>query len=308
MSETTANAIPADGNNAASSLQELGFSEYEAKAYLALLRQSPANAYEVAKASGIPSSKIYQVLARMVERRTVLAVEEAPRNPSAAAQTAKTSYVPLPPQELIAAQRQRHASRLDQLERQLANQQRPAELSYIWNFSDYPSLQEQLGRLIQDTRRELILSMWREDASILIPVLTGLSRRGVKAAMVLYGVDNDGPGGAPMAIPPQFEHLARDIRIYPHPIADTLYHERGGRGLSAIADGCRALTATIFDDGTVEGAWSLNRGFALLAEDYIKHDIYLMKIVARMDSALVQRFGERYHLLRDIYADEGRCE
>jgi hypothetical protein len=35
-------------------LQQLGFSEYEARAYLALLQQNPLNGYELAKVSGLP--------------------------------------------------------------------------------------------------------------------------------------------------------------------------------------------------------------------------------------------------------------
>lgn len=34
-------------------LRQLGFAEYEARSYLALLRQSPLNGYEPARASGV---------------------------------------------------------------------------------------------------------------------------------------------------------------------------------------------------------------------------------------------------------------
>ena len=54
----------------------------------------------------------------------------------------------------------------------------------------------------------------------------------------------------------------------------------------------------------VEGAWSLNRGFVTLAEDYIKHDIYIMKIVERFDPELQARFGPGYEKLRDVWNDE----
>ncbi len=268
------------------SLVELGFSEYESKAYLALLACQRANAYEIAKASGIPSSKIYQVLARLAERHIVLSINDG----------GKTSYVPLSPQELLESQRLRLSTRLDELERNLARKPREAELNYIWNFTDYPSLQEQLGLLVRDTRRELVLSIWRDDLAAILPALAGLRHQGVKIAVVLFGT-----GGKPL--PASFADLESTVSLYLHPIEDTLYHERGGRGLTAIADGRRALSATVFADQSVEGAWSLNRGFVLLAEDYIKHDIYLMKIVARMDSQLTSRFGEGYPLLRDIFND-----
>lgn len=56
----------------------------------------------------------------------------------------------------------------------------------------------------------------------------------------------------------------------------------------------------------MEGAWSTNRGFVTLAEDYIKHDVYIMKIVNRFNGLLVERFGENYVLLRDVFTDGER--
>jgi hypothetical protein len=44
--------------------------------------------------------------------------------------------------------------------------------------------------------------------------------------------------------------------------------------------------------------------FVTLAEDYVKHDIYMMKIVQRFDRQLIDRFGRKYHKLRDIFNDD----
>jgi sugar-specific transcriptional regulator TrmB len=49
-------------------LQALGFSQYEARAYCALLQESPANGHEVAKTAGIPTSKIYETLERLHQK------------------------------------------------------------------------------------------------------------------------------------------------------------------------------------------------------------------------------------------------
>lgn len=54
----------------------------------------------------------------------------------------------------------------------------------------------------------------------------------------------------------------------------------------------------------MDGAYSRGPGFILLAEDYIKHDIYIMKIVRRFDDLLLKTFGPKYRKLRDIYTDE----
>jgi HTH-type transcriptional regulator, sugar sensing transcriptional regulator len=43
-------------------LQELGFGEYEARAYYELLQHNPLRGYQLAKVSGIPRPHIYSVL------------------------------------------------------------------------------------------------------------------------------------------------------------------------------------------------------------------------------------------------------
>ena len=54
-------------NDILSILRQLDFTEYEAKAYLALLKDSPLSGYAVALHSGVPRSKIYEVLSNMEE-------------------------------------------------------------------------------------------------------------------------------------------------------------------------------------------------------------------------------------------------
>ena len=45
-------------------LERLGFTEYEARAYLTLLGRNPLTGYELAKLSGIPRPNVYPVLDR----------------------------------------------------------------------------------------------------------------------------------------------------------------------------------------------------------------------------------------------------
>jgi HTH-type transcriptional regulator, sugar sensing transcriptional regulator len=52
-------------------LQELGFGDYEARAYVTLLQRSPVSGYELAKTSGIPRANVYAVLQKLEERTTV---------------------------------------------------------------------------------------------------------------------------------------------------------------------------------------------------------------------------------------------
>jgi sugar-specific transcriptional regulator TrmB len=71
-------------------LQQLGFSEYEARAYLALLQRNPLNGYELAKLSGLPRANVYAALQKLEERGAVVRLDIPSR----------ARYAPVAPTEL----------------------------------------------------------------------------------------------------------------------------------------------------------------------------------------------------------------
>lgn len=56
-------------------LSQLGLSPNESKVYIAFLQESPATPYRIAKEAGIPLSKVYEVVQRLVSRRFIAEVE-----------------------------------------------------------------------------------------------------------------------------------------------------------------------------------------------------------------------------------------
>ena len=265
--------------NIVQKLNEIGFSEYEAKAYVALLTNNPATAYEIARLSGIPTSKIYGVISRLYNKGVVMlaGIEK------------KKRYIPIDPSEFIESTRKKIGTTLDDLQDDLSNIRKGADISYIWDVRDYEYLLEKAIRIVESAEESLLISGWDEELAVLEEHLALRKKNNVKIAIVHFGEITINVG-----------------MVFQHPIEDTVYNEKGGRGLVIIADTKEALMGTIFPGYKVEGAWSVNQGFVTLAEDYVKHDIYIMKIVKRFDEQLIERFGEKYHKLRDVYNDEER--
>lgn len=257
-------------------LQELGLSEYEARVYIALLRRHPATAYEAARSAGVPTSKVYQVLDRLSSKGLTLEITEQE----------KTRYVPLEADELVELFRSRLSATLGSLERELPALSVPEPVSYIWNITTYDELLLRAAQMTGAAQRSVLISAWNEELTRLAQELSARERVGIKVAVLRFG-----------------EGVSPTGTVFPHPIEDTLYEEKGGRGFTLVTDGREALTATVIDGGSVEGAWSRSVGFVTLAEDYIKHDIYIMKIVNRLDPLLKSAFGERYWRLRDVFTD-----
>jgi hypothetical protein len=88
--------------------------------------------------------------------------------------------------------------------------------------------------------------------------------------------------------------------MYYHPV-DAMEKDR--RDLIIVADSKQALTGTLHADGSAEAAVSANLGFVSLAEGYVKHDIYMMKLMRRFDREFKSAFGRGYEKLRDVFSD-----
>ena len=56
-------------------LEKLGLSNYEAKAYLAILSEPPLTGYKLSKVSGVPRSRIYETIEKLTAKGLVLTQE-----------------------------------------------------------------------------------------------------------------------------------------------------------------------------------------------------------------------------------------
>ncbi len=79
-------------------MKALGFSVYECRAYLALLEEYPLNGYALSKASGIPRSRIYEVLKSLIGKQMVFEADDGKSK----------AYTPMDPEIFIKKLRSRY--------------------------------------------------------------------------------------------------------------------------------------------------------------------------------------------------------
>lgn len=262
-----------------SQFSEIGFSEYEAKSYLALVQKNPSTAYEIGKESGVPSSKIYEVLNKLKEKGMIVAVDEDDGRAK--------RYIPQHPEEFLSQYQHGVQKTLQSLRGVFSGLNGNKEASYVWNIVDHDRLVEKAFQMIESAKKVILLSLWNEELAALEGPLRAAEQRGVQIALVHFG-------------PPKI----RVGQVYYHPIEDTLYAEKQGRALVIVVDSQEVLMGNIGREGKTEGAWSRNRGFTMIAEDYVKHDIYIAKIISRFEKELIRKFGEKYVTLRNVFEDE----
>ncbi|MFW5807678.1 MAG: TrmB family transcriptional regulator [Spirochaetota bacterium] len=252
----------------------LGFSEYEARAYVSLLEEHPATAYDAARRSGIPTSKIYEVLSRLRQKEVVYAVHEGK----------KKRYIPVDVDEFAASYARTVQHSLNTIRRESRDISAAENVSCIVSLTDYAAIMERAATIIKSAEKTLLASGWDNELSRFAKIIREAA---AKSAVVHFGKTDVAYG-----------------LCYIHPVEELLRNEKGGRQLVIAVDGREALSATMHPDGSVDGVWSRSGGFASMAEDYIRHDIYILKTVQWLDGPMKRTFGGEYELLRDIFSNE----
>jgi predicted transcriptional regulator len=240
-------------------LQEIGFGDYEARAYVALLQRSPLNGYELAKASGLPRANVYSILDKLEERGAVVRLD----TPSG------TRYAAVPPAELISRIGSRFSENLSTAERMLEGLAAPPEYEYVWNARGYDSLLDYARTLIDAAQHRLLVATWTPEAIALSPNLAAAEQRGVEViTLCLQGcaVECGGCRG----------HIFR-YRLAP---------EYDARWLVLVQDETQVLTAEIGSDDEVLTVRTRQRLLVELSAWYIRHSIALAGVVKDLGSQL----------------------
>ena len=257
-------------------LIDLGLTEYEARAYVALMQCQPATAYELSRISGIPSSKIYETVSRLEEKGLA--------QPTSEVRGRGQRYMALNSEDFMCQRREETTRKTARLGPLLSAIGSDPSADLIWKLTGRDPVLDRARQLIGQAGSFLLVSLWPEELHELETDLRKADARGVRIALVHFGAPASRVGAT-----------------FHHPAERTLYDEKGGRGLTLVCDGLSAATATFFADGRIEGAWSRNRAFVTLAEDYVRHDVYITKVTATMDTELRGRFGDEYEDLRDVF-------
>src|SRR5574341_105036 len=246
-------------------LQRLGFGDYEARAYLALLRQNPLNGYELAKASGLPRANVYAVLQKLEERGAVIRLDTP----------AGTRYAPVPPEELIQRLRTRLQDTLDAAQQSLNKVSRLSEYEYIWNLRGYPMLLEHARTLLDSTKGHLLLAVWPEEARALVENMSFAQGRGVEVTtLCLSGCPNECGN-------------CRG-RIFRYQVAP----DHRTRWLILVPDGAEMLAGEINPADQAQAVRTRQRILVELTAWYIRHSIALSTVMNDLGGRLDELLGQ----------------
>ena len=260
-------------------LKNLGFTQYEAKVYLALLKGSPTTAYAVARESGVPRSKVYGVLEGMAERGVVFVSHGEP-----------VRYAPLPYGELV-QKRRREAEELladaeEGLEEYAETEGRGvANGDRIWDIEGRDEILSRVKELAGRSEERILLQVWQNEALELEEALMTAAERGVEITVVAYG-----DPGYPFA------------RVYLHePGPEQITREYGGRWVIVSIDAGEIVAGIVSPEEVAKAAWSSHPGIVMPITEQIKHDLYIAELLVSHREVLEKAYGPSLEKLREKF-------
>jgi sugar-specific transcriptional regulator TrmB len=253
-------------------LQKLGFSDYEARAYMSLLKSSPATAYEISKDAGLPRANTYAALASCTEKGAVQPFSESP-----------VRYVPVDPDELLTRIAKDTAARCQRLASQLRQVKSDDSREFVLNIEG----EEQVAAKISEMIRAAKLHVWIKAHEDVVDAhradLRDAANRGVSIMIILFGKDGR-----------RFRFSDR-VRVYLHE-ANGVRIGNADNLFTIATDFTTALTAQMH--GVVHAAHTRNPAIVTMAETLIRHDMYLAEIFAKFGDRITQAFGPHMRQLR----------
>jgi sugar-specific transcriptional regulator TrmB len=233
-------------------LVELGFSEYEAKAYLALLKENPATGYHVAKVSSVPRSMIYEVLGKLTARGAAMGLRKE----------GKMQYAPAPPQEFLNQLQREHEELVTSLKDDLMSVGATSDLEYVWNIEGHENVMAKAEEMIRQARDRVYMAVLPSTFPPLKPALEEATARDVR--VVVYSSEClDLSGGRVVATAMSEEYLKR----------------AEGLALILVVDGDEVLIGERLTAPQARSSWTRSPLFVLIAEHHLRTDLYLPRIL-----------------------------
>lgn len=158
-------------------LEHIGFTEIEAKVYLALLNEYPTTGYQISKDAGIPRSMVYESLGRLHARGIILRTENQKT----------TYYQPVPPQVLLNRYEEEHDQVMDRLAVALDDLYLAKDVGRSWSISGRSAVIAFAIQMIQEAKTEILMVLPDAAIGLLFEQIELACKNGITVSSLLTG-------------------------------------------------------------------------------------------------------------------------
>lgn len=231
-------------------LLEIGFTLNEAKVYLTLLQNRYLNGYEISKLSNVSRSLVYDVIDRLVAKGFILKSEGQ-----------VNYYCALPYDKVIEKIKNDNINKLNVAKEKLKNYSRiENESEYIFNIKGIDEFFSKANDLILNAKKEISISIWKEDFPKIEESLLIASKKGIKIYIFSFSNINFPSGEI-------FSYQLKDpASLFPY------------RRISIIVDGKEVIIGENAGDKSI-CVLSKNHALVSMTTDEIVLNIFWLKYI-----------------------------
>lgn len=248
------------GNNLVDKLMKIGFTEYQAKAYIALTQKNPVTGYELSKLSGVPRSMIYEVIGKIVELGAAMTLRTG----------GATKYAPVPAKQFFGQLQREHQELISDLNRNLSSLAAAPDMEYVWNLEGYENIIGRAVEMIEQASERIYLTLLPITFPHLETSLIDAVERGLR--VVIYTTSEVELPGAQIAVAQ---------------LSEETLNRAQGLGLILVVDSTEMLIAEWLEGAQARASWTSSPLLVFIAEHHLRTDLYLPQILAMLgDKAL----------------------
>jgi sugar-specific transcriptional regulator TrmB len=259
-----------------SELDAIGFTEYEAKVYLALLKEYPATGYQLSKQAGIPRSMVYEALGRLDVRGAVLKTEEAKA----------TLYRPMPPDALLDRLSDEHERRIESLREGLNLLYTTRDEGRLWTLSGEGPVLSYAQDMIASAQREAMLVLTDSHVCRLRKTILEADRRGVGIGALLTGKETLEVG-----------------QVSYHPFAESRLHKLAD-SLVVVVDEQEVLIASS-QSTNYTATVTTNANMVQIGRQFVWMELFAHRVFSRLGPDVLEQLASQDRTALESATDTG---
>jgi len=267
-------------------LNDLGFSQYEARCYVGLMAREPQTGYRVAKITGVPQPKVYETLRKLVSRGVVHEIDGDP-----------TLFGAIPPDVLFTDLQDAFDKRLGDARdsaRELDVKETPRHLEYVERFESHCDVLQAATECLAAAERRIYLSASADELLALRSDIEKARDRGVDIVILAFGKKTFTCTGTRV-----FHHASTVGAVYRH-------HQ--ARHVALVVDSRQAVNAYAADGRDWVGIRAQSGPIIAAVKGFIRHDIDMQQVFADFGPALVEAYGKGLQELEGYRQDRAGAE
>jgi len=161
-------------------LKQLGFNVYEARVYVEKLKQvHPLTAYEIGKLSGVPRSKVYEVVDNLRRKQTIVQIEDHPKK-----------YLPVDPEEVFSNIKKSFITSVNFVRDELDHLEKGEAIDYVFNIFGKETIIDRAREMVRSAKSSILIAVDHDMLKALEADLKKAEQRGLELYMVFYGDKN----------------------------------------------------------------------------------------------------------------------